>query len=98
MKRCVTTELSDSEFKQIIFDAVAEILEQKLQKLNLSQQTASTGTNDKLLSRAEVCKLLRISLPTLSKLQKDGKLKFIILGGSYRYRKKDVEKILNSSN
>ena len=95
MKRCITTELTDAEFKQIITDAVTDILQQTLQKLNLQQATTEQAVNNNLLSRKQVSKLLGVSYPTLSRLQRDGKLKFIILGGNYRYRQKDILKLIN---
>lgn len=49
-----------------------------------------------VLSPAEVCSLLKISRPTLIKLNKDGKLNGKRLGGKIFYQKSEVEKALTT--
>lgn len=51
-----------------------------------------------VLSPAEVCRLLKISRPTLIKLNKAGKLTGKRLGGKIFYNKSEVEKALINHN
>lgn len=93
------TEYNEIELKQIIADAVREILQQPL--LQVVPQLSNSPPNfssDKLLSRKDVSKLLNISLPTLAKLQNEGKIKAVIIGGSYRYSKKHIEQFINGTD
>lgn len=90
------TEYNESEIRQLISDTVKDLLERTL--LDLVPHISHSPPNcspDKLIDRNTVCKLLQISLPTLAKLQKSGKLKAIVVGGSYRYSKKHIEDLMN---
>jgi excisionase family DNA binding protein len=98
MKRYITTEYSDSEFKELINSTVNEALQQELSKVipQFFNNSPPNFFRDKFLNRKEVCELLRISLPTLAKIQSKGKLQATMVGGSYRYSKKHIEEYINS--
>ncbi|HEY5370636.1 MAG TPA: helix-turn-helix domain-containing protein [Hanamia sp.] len=85
------TEYNESDLRQIISELLSDLLEKYLSKtspyLNNSPPLSSI---DPLLTRSDVCKILHITLPTLSKLQDEGKIKATIVGGSYRYSKKNI--------
>jgi len=98
MKRTICTEYNDTEFKELVASAVKEVLEQSLSQFipRLANPTPNQ-LSDRLLSRKEACKSLRISLPTLAKLQKEGKIKVVIIGGSYKYSNKHIQEVMNGS-
>jgi len=62
------------------------------------QTKLSTLANDKYLTRAEVAKFLKISLPTLHRYTKDGILKSYRIVGKVRYKFQDVENALKERN
>ncbi|MPN07871.1 hypothetical protein SDC9_155143 [bioreactor metagenome] len=62
------------------------------------QTKLSTVPSDKYLTRAEVAKFLKISLPTLHRYTKDGILKSYRIVGKVRYKLQDVENALKERN
>lgn len=50
------------------------------------------------LTRHEVCKLLKISLPTLHRYTRDSILKSYRIGGKVRYKREEVENSLKERN
>jgi excisionase family DNA binding protein len=62
------------------------------------QTKLSTTPVDKYLTRAEVARLLKISLPTLHRYTKDGILKSYRIVGKVRYKLQDVENALKERN
>lgn len=54
--------------------------------------------SDKYLSRLEVCELFHISLVTLNKHTKSGRLKAKRIGSRVLYNKYDIDKALSSNN
>ena len=93
----LVTEYSELELKNIISAAVGEALQQYDLRATIPLEN-SQQTSDHLLSRKEVCEILNLSLPTVAKLQKAGKIKAITICGSYRYSKKHITDILNNKN
>lgn len=55
-------------------------------------------SKEKYLTRAEVARLLKISLPTLHRYTKDGILKSYRIVGKVRYKLQDVENALKERN
>ena len=97
-KFSLITEYSEIELKELIAEVVSEALQQTLSKHLIElKNSGSNNSPNELLDRKAVCKLLKITLPTLSKLQNEGKLKALIVGGSYRYYKKDIDNFLQGS-
>jgi excisionase family DNA binding protein len=55
-------------------------------------------TNEPLMTREELCKLLRCSVPTLKRMERLGRLRAIRLGNcTVRYTREAVEQLLESS-
>lgn len=52
------------------------------------------SNDDKLYTRKEVAKILKLSLPTLDERTKDGTIKAYRIGGNVRYKHSDVQKSL----
>lgn len=98
MKRCITTEYSDVDFTALIESTVKKVLQQSLLELapHLSNSPPEK-LSEKLLDRKSVCELLKISLPTIAKLQREGKIRGVIVGGAYRYKKADVLAFINGT-
>ena len=91
----LVTEYSELELKSIISAAVAEAIQQFELKKTIPSEN-SQNTSDHLLSRKEVCGILNLSLPTIAKLQKVGKIKAVTICGSYRYSQKHIADLLNN--
>ena len=89
------TEYSESELQDIIASAIKQALETFESKS--SPPSAAPPWNEPLLSRTDVCKKLKLSNPTVSKLHKQGKLKAIVVGGSYRYSKKSIADFMSGN-
>lgn len=55
-------------------------------------------TNEPLMTREELCKLLRCSVPTLKRMERLGRLRAIRLGNcTVRYTREDVESLIQES-
>ena len=93
----LVTEYSEAELQELIISCINKVLDSRLASV-LTSHSSNTSPPDssqnELLSRKEVCKLLRISLPTLAGLQKKGEISFTIVGGSYRYGREEINKFL----
>lgn len=50
-----------------------------------------------LLSVKEVCEILKLSRWTITKLVESGQLKASRIGGSYRFRKEDIENLIENT-
>lgn len=50
-----------------------------------------------LLSVKEVCDILKLSRWTITKLVESGQLKASRIGGSYRFRKEDIENLIENT-
>ena len=85
MESTILVNVSVSELTQIIADAVAD------QVKHLTPPTK----DPELLTRAEVAKILGISLPTLNDWTKRGIIPALRIGSRIRYKKPDVYKALN---
>ena len=93
MRHIITTQYTSEEFKSLIDTAVNEALQQLIPLILKS--TNSPPSADPLLTRGDVCKRLRVSTPTLSKLMKQGEVKSCVVGGSYRFSEKHIMEFLN---
>lgn len=63
-------------------------IKRQLENLNLNFQPKQPKT---YLSRTEVSKMLNVSLVTLNKWNKSGKLKAVGIGGRVLYRQEDID-------
>jgi excisionase family DNA binding protein len=79
--------ISTEELKIIIKECLSEVIDEKLLKKE---------PPDELLSRKEVASLLQISLPTLHKKQREGKIPFYRMGTRILFKKSEVMKSLDA--
>lgn len=87
MQTQLLLSLSIDELKDIIKECLSETLAEKLLKKEPPEE---------LLSRKEVAELLMISLPTLHKKQRDGKIPYYRLGTRVLFKKSEVMKTLDA--
>jgi hypothetical protein len=89
MKSIALLNISESELKTLVNEAVKEALAAQLHSF-LPQIIRPPSQPDIYLSRQQVCDLLQISLPTLSTYVKAGVIKEKRIGQTIRYLKKDI--------
>ena len=86
MKKIILEEISSDELRTIITDAV----KQELSKFDFKPETKE---EDFLLTRKEVAKILKISLPTLHDWVNDGKLTAYVIGKNrVRFKRDEIIK------
>jgi excisionase family DNA binding protein len=85
--------ISLEEFESIITNAVRKEMQPHLQKLSENKESK----REELLSKKEAANFLRMSLPTLSKLVKDGVIQCSRIGGSLRFKKSQLEKSIEQT-
>lgn len=96
MKRVFVTEYSDYEFREILKETLFSIFKDSgILKPPLAK--VENHSLDNYLDRKQVCELLHLSYPTLLKLQREGKIKGKLVGGTYRYSLKQIKNYFNSS-
>ncbi len=71
------------------------LFHEEIVQKQLIQQKEQTKTKEELLSVPEVMNLLKVSRTSLFRWQKNGYLEPIKTGGRCRYRKSDIEALLN---
>lgn len=72
--------------KQELVNLIADAVSEQMAIFGGSQ----TDENKTYLRRIEAAKILRISLPTLDKLSKEGKIKYLRIGGRILYKHEDI--------
>jgi excisionase family DNA binding protein len=87
-KSIYLTEITVPDLEALIANVIRKELEPHLQNL-MSQQKQ---TEDSYVSRKEAAAILKISIPTLTKLVTDGLLPGYRLGNSIRFKKSSLEK------
>jgi hypothetical protein len=98
MKKTLVTEYNSQELQTIIEQAVTNALNEKLKPFFSLLANQTDKSPEKLLSRHDLKKLLRLSYPTIMKLTLQGSLRAKVIGGKYMYRESDIVKFLNSKN
>ena len=83
MKEILVISLTEEEMKEILYSTVKGLLDDFKEELKLERQI-------ELLTRKEVAKLLKISLPTLHEWSKTGKLKVYRKSGRVYYKRHEV--------
>ncbi len=89
----VLTSIPVSELTTNIFN----LLKPELVELFHSFNNPPAKQEEEYLSRTEVCKLLRISNPTLWRLQKSGKLQPIQIGRRILFDKKAIHDVIKNA-
>ena len=81
--------LNGIELKDLL-NSIGELIDRKLEQKKLPQ-----SKQNNYLSRQEVCKLLKISLPTLNDWSKLGRLQAYKMGNRVLYKQDEVENSLH---
>jgi len=90
MEKTVFTSISLEELQ----NKIGDILEDKIKKILVSNFKQEENTSKQYATRKEVSGRLRISLPTLNTLTKQGTIKSYRIGRRVLYKWDEVEKIL----
>ncbi len=91
MRRAFLFEYSEDELIELIKVAVRDILHE--QQVTTIAHSPPTSQDTEVLSPTQVCNVLHISRPTLSKYNKLGKIKAVRIGGKIFYKKSDINKL-----
>jgi excisionase family DNA binding protein len=84
MKRIILEEINTAELKSII----SEVVNQELSKFMSKPESSE---DDYFLTRKEVAKILKISLPTLHNLVNENKITAYVIGkNSIRFKRDEV--------
>lgn len=100
MEKVIYTTYNEVEIRDLLANILQPIIASEVQKAIL----VSTNTNilppdtKEFLTRKDVCKLLNVSLPTVTELTKKGLLKAKIVGSTYRYSKIQINNYMNNTN
>jgi len=97
MGRLIYTTYTDAEFRILLSEVLQPIVADQINK-TIPTSLLLTTEEAEYLTRKQVCNLLKLSLPTLSRLIKCGSLKPKIVGCSYRFSKKQINTYMNSQN
>jgi len=90
MERVITTTLNSDEFKELITDAVKDCLNEK-------STAAGTGPDDNLMTQREAAIFLKISLPTIIRWKKLGKIPFYQVEKKPLFKKSELLKALHKN-
>ena len=75
----INTTVDIKEFNALIDERIKEHIKSYKQ-----------NWNDDILTEDEACEFLKISRPTLHKLRKEGKVKYMKVGKGFRYLRSDL--------
>jgi len=90
MEQILLSQIPLSELKQQLRDIIKEEL--KISNSNIAEPKEP----GELLTRKQVAKILKVSLVTLDKWRKEGKIKYIGIGSPVRFKYSDVMKALEN--
>lgn len=90
MGRILLQDISESELKILLQQIIRETIVAELKNILPQLIRPPINESNSYLTRQEVCKLLKISLPTLNTYTKDGLIKAKRLGQTIRYLEKEV--------
>lgn len=96
MGNLIYTTYTDLEFRSLVTEVLKPLVASEIEKVIFSLNNSPPISESEYLTRNEVCKLLSISLPTLSRLTKSAVLKPKIVGCSYRFSRKQIDTYMNS--
>jgi excisionase family DNA binding protein len=84
---------------QITVAVLRNIISEEISKFLERKSVTHDDLASQYMSRHEACKALRISIPTLMVLSKDGALKPYKIGGRrILYKKSEVEELINKGS
>lgn len=76
-----------------LLSSISALIDKKLEERKPTQSKQSI-----YLGRSEVCKLLKITLPTLNEWSKHGRLKSYKIGNRVLYKQEEIEDSLHQVN
>lgn len=79
-----------NEFKNIIGEKVEKVVSKLLQNIEVKPSNNGNHSDDELLTRKDVMKMLQISHATLYNYQRKGILPFLKVGNRVYFRKEDI--------
>jgi hypothetical protein len=91
-KFLLLTEYSQLELQNLIEQSLEKVVKEQLQ--TFQKNPSKTDKNEKLFTRQDLKKILRVSYPTIAKITTEGLLQGKLIGSSYRYREIDVQNYL----
>jgi excisionase family DNA binding protein len=94
MGKLIYTTLNETELSKLLSDVLQPIVANEVQKV-LASKNSLAQKSDEYLNRREAAALLRISTVTLTKLVKENVIKAKVLGGNYRFSKRQILEYLN---
>lgn len=94
MNGIIIQQISLNELELLVRNAVREELQSTTPPSNILKPP---GIQDEtLLSKSEAAKILRVSLPTFTKMIKDGQVKPYKVGRRFKFKKNQILSSLNS--
>lgn len=96
MGKLIYTTYNEIEFRSILTEILQPIVASEIQKIIASPNNSPPPGEKEYLTRKGVCKLLDISLPTLTRLITAGEIRPKILGCSYRFSKIQIDTYMKS--
>ena len=96
MGKLIYTTYTELEIRSLFTEILQPIVASEIQKIISSPNNSPPPGEKEYLTRKGVCKLLDISLPTLSRLITSGVVKPKIVGCSYRFSKTQIDTYMNS--
>ena len=97
MEKIIYTTYDESEIRNLLESIIRPIIASEIQKIILPSNSPHPDAKE-FLTRKDVCKLLNLSLPTVTELTKKGLLKAKILGSTYRYSRAQIDNYMNNAN
>ena len=94
MNQVLTFNLAIEDLRLLIDDIVSKAVERALNKV---KQANEQPVEQDLLSIKEAAAFLRVSLPTLYKLRREGQIKAKKLGTVIRFDKNELQAALNNN-
>lgn len=89
--------MSAADLQGIVLDAITEAVSRitATRKIDDGERAGATGTDDALMTSREVCQALHVTKPTLWRWEQAKKLVPVRIDGMLRYRRSDVNNIIN---
>lgn len=97
MEQMVFYKITPEELNEIVTNAVEMTISRIEQAAKEKADKQAEESNSDLITREEVCKLFRITLPTLHNWTKSGRLPSYKFNSRVRYKKTEIMEIINQN-
>ena len=98
MEKIIYTSYTEKDLTQLLSEIIRPIIEDEVKNLLDENKKLYEKHADEFISRKEAATLLKVSTFTISNLMKKGAIKTTVVGGQYRFSKKELFKYLNNTN